>query len=337
MGMKVLILGINGFIGYRLTENILSKTDWEVYGMDLAHSRLGHCLRYPQLHFKQGDITKEKDWIKEQLTNCDVILPLAIITPSSSHVIDPLHLFELNFEMNLEIIKFTYHAKKRLIFPSTSELYGIGNKESLDEETSNLVLGPIFKEQWIGPASKQLLDRVIYAFGKHRGMKFTLFRPLNWIGPNQDEIFTEIPESSHIVTRFISNIIHKQNIVLFNGGIEKRSFTYIDDGIEAVMRIIENKNNHADGQIFNLGNPHNTLTIRELAEKIKQRAKSYPKYRDLVEEIEIVYTDQHDFDESYQEMKSYLPSIEKAKKLLGWDPRTDIDIALNNTLDFYFV
>jgi len=336
MSMKILILGINGFIGHRLTEKILSKTDWDIYGMDLSAHRLEHCLRYSRLHFQVGDITKEREWIKEHINLCDSILPLAAIANPAIYVKDPLRIFELDFEANLDIIKQTHKAKKRLIFPSTSEVYGMCEDREFNEDTSNFVLGPISKERWIYSASKQLLDRLIYAYGKHQGLNFTLFRPFNWIGPKQDEVFARDSEHARVVSRFISNIVHNENIVLVNGGEQRRCFTYIDDGIEALLQIIENRDQCAEGQIFNLGNPKNNISIRELAEKICSMAMMYPKYIDNVESMQIVTADEFDvYGKSYQDMVSRVPDIKNAQKWLNWDPKTSLDIALRNTLDFY--
>lgn len=336
MSMKILILGINGFIGHRLTENLLSHTDWEIYGMDLLSHRLENALRYPRVHFKQGDIAKEHDWIQEQIASCDVVLPLAAIANPSLYIKDPLRVFELDFEANLDIIKMVHAAKKRLIFPSTSEVYGMCDEAEFNEEKSNLILGPIAKERWIYASSKQLLDRVIYAYGRHRGLKFTLFRPFNWIGPQQDEVFAKDAEHARVVSRFISDIIHGRDIVLVNGGQQRRCFTYIDDGIEALIEMIENKDNCAEGKIFNIGNPTNNITIEELAHKIKAMARSYPKYQDMAENTRIISVDETEFyGNSYQDTVNRVPSINNAKKCLHWQPRTGIDVALNNILDFY--
>lgn len=336
MSLKILILGINGFIGHRLTENILTKTSWTIHGMDLGSHRLENCLRYPRLDFKQGDITKESEWIREQIDQCDVIVPLAAIASPMLYVQDPIRVFELDFEVNLEIIKMVHKAKKRLVFPSTSEVYGMCPDKEFDEHSSNLVTGPIEKERWIYSASKQLLDRVIYAYGAHAGLKYTLFRPFNWIGPRQDEVFTADANHARVVTRFISNIIHNKDLIVVNGGLQRRSFTYIDDGIEALMQIIENVDDQAVERIFNIGNPNNNISIAELAYKMKNLALSYPKYSENAREIKIVSVDQEEvYGKSFEDISNRVPSIENAKKYLKWEPKVDIDIALNNIMDFY--
>lgn len=337
MSLKILILGINGFIGHRLTESILSKTDWEIFGIDLAQHRLEHCLRYPRLHFQQGDVTTNKQWVTEHLEKCDVVLPLVAIANPALYVAEPLKVFQLDFETNLEVIKLCVKHHKRLIFPSTSEVYGMCPDQEFNEDSSNLVTGPIQKERWIYSSSKQLLDRVIYAYGAHEDLDFTLFRPFNWIGPRQDDISENHVQHARVVTRFISNIIYGKNIELVDGGAQSRSFTYIDDGIEALMKIIENEKNCASRRIFNIGNPKNNATIRELAERIKFMAMTYPAVADKADKIHIVDVNAENFyGKGYQDVSARVPSIKNAEKYLGWRPKTDLNIALKNTCDYYF-
>jgi nucleoside-diphosphate-sugar epimerase len=130
--------------------------------------------------------------------------------------------------------------------------------------------------------------------------------------------------------------VHRKDIVLVNGGAQKRCFTYIDDAIDALIKIIENKNNCASRRIFNIGNPSNNISIRELAEKIKSIAMNYPKYQDFAENTQIVcVSEEQFFGKSYQDTVNRVPSIKNAETYLEWAPKTDIDIALHNTLDFY--
>src|SRR5512147_2587361 len=161
--MKVLILGVNGFIGNALTKRILDTTDWEVYGLDMSTDKLGHSIGNPRFNFLEGDITINKEWIEYNIKKCDVVLPLVAIATPVTYVKDPLRVFELDFEENLKIIRQCAKYKKRVIFPSTSEVYGMSPDAEFDEETSPLVLGPIHKHRWIYACSKQLLDRVIAA------------------------------------------------------------------------------------------------------------------------------------------------------------------------------
>ena len=81
---KVLILGVNGFIGHHLSNRILATTDWEVYGMDMQTDRISDLMQEKRFHFFEGDITINKEWVEYHVRKCDVILPLvAIATPAT--------------------------------------------------------------------------------------------------------------------------------------------------------------------------------------------------------------------------------------------------------------
>src|SRR5208283_4503647 len=185
---KVLILGVNGFIGHHLSARVLKDTDWQVFGMDMNADKLGPLLDNPRFKFFEGDITINREWIEYHVRKCDVVLPLVAIATPATYVKEPLKVFELDFEQNLQIVRLCQKYGKRLIFPSTSEVYGMCPDKEFDEDTSPLVTGPIRMQRWIYSASKQLLDRVIWAYGFERGLKFTCFRPFNWIGPKLDDL-----------------------------------------------------------------------------------------------------------------------------------------------------
>ena len=336
MSLKILILGVNGFIGSSLTEHILKNRDWEVYGMDMAADKIEQCLGHDRFRYVEGDITINKEWIEYHVKKCDVVLPLVAIATPATYVIDPLRVFELDFEANLDIVRKCVRYKKRVLFPSTSEVYGMSKDGVFDEETSNFVLGPINKQRWIYACSKQLLDRVIHAYGMKEGLKYTLFRPFNWIGPKLDNILEPKEGSSRVLTQFIGNILRSRDIQLVDGGMQRRSFTYIDDGIDALIRIIENKDNAADGRIFNIGNPKNDISIRELAETLIELIKTYPAYAKLAENIRLVTVKSGEYyGEGYQDIQTRVPSVQNAEKYLGWRPTTDLKTALRKTLDYH--
>jgi len=335
--LKILILGVNGFIGNSLATRILQDTDWEVYGMDIREDKLDKCHGQRCFHFVEGDISINKEWIEYHVKKCDVVLPLVAIATPATYMTDPLKVFNLDFEENLKIVRLCEKYGKRIIFPSTSEVYGMCPDEEFKEDESSLVVGPINKVRWIYSISKQLLDRVIWSYGFQKGLSFTLFRPFNWIGPKLDDLTME-PEkegSSRVVTQFISNMVHGDPVRLVDGGAQKRSFTYVDDGIDGLMRIIENKNNACNGQIFNIGNPNNEATIRDLAYKLRDMYMSYPGNSQKTPP-EIIETSSKEFyGKGYQDMNRRVPSIKKAREILGWEPVVDLDTALRKTIDYY--
>ena len=336
MPLKVLILGANGFIGSSLTRAILKQKDWEVYGMDVGNHKLGHCLGHPRFKFVEGDIKISGEWIEYHVQKCDAVIPLVAIANPAQYVKDPLRVFELDFESNLEVVRKCARYRKRIIFPSTSEVYGMCPEPELDEATSTMVYGPIDKQRWIYACSKQLLDRVIYAYGVRDGVDYTLFRPFNWIGPRLDNVFEPKEGSSRLFTQFISNIIFDKPIQLVDGGKQSRSFTFIDDGVDALLRIIENKGGRASRRIFNIGNPGNNVSVAKLAKLIIAAFKEYPEYKERAERARVVVVPSGTyFGKYYQDIQKRVPSIAAIGKQLGWKPTVDLKSAIRLTLDFH--
>lgn len=333
---KVLILGVNGFIGHHLSQRILETTDWEVYGMDMLTDRIGDLLDHPRMHFFEGDITINKEWVEYHIRKCDVILPLVAIATPATYVKQPLRVFELDFEANLPIVRSAVKYGKHLVFPSTSEVYGMCTDEEFDPENSPLLYGPINKPRWIYACSKQLMDRVIWGYGMQEGLNFSLFRPFNWIGPGLDSIHTPKEGSSRVVTQFLGHIVRGENISLVDGGHQKRTFTYIDDGIEALVKIIANPGNIASGKIYNIGNPANNFSVRDLAGMMLKLAAEYPEYAHTAEQVKLVETSSGAYyGNGYQDVQNRVPKIDNTMTELGWNPSTTMDDALRKIFEAY--
>jgi len=333
---NVLIIGVNGFIGHHLATRILKSTDWHVYGMDMQSNRVENLIADKRFHFFEGDITINKEWIAYHIKKCDVVLPLVAIATPATYVKEPLRVFELDFEANLPIVRACVEYKKRLIFPSTSEIYGMCGDEAFDSENSNIVYGPIHKQRWIYACAKQMMDRVIYAYGFERNLDFTLFRPFNWIGSGLDSIHTAKEGSSRVLTQFLGHIVRGEPIKLVDGGSQKRSFTHIDDGIEALMAIIKNENNIASGKIYNIGNPNNNWSVRELAQKMLALAGDYPEYAAVAKKVELIDVTANDYyGRGYQDVQNRVPKIDNTCAELHWQPRVTMEDALKRILDSY--
>jgi nucleoside-diphosphate-sugar epimerase len=333
---RVLILGVNGFIGHHLSHKILAATDWEVYGMDMQADRIAELLREPRFHFFEGDITINREWIEYHVKKCDVVLPLVAIATPATYVREPLRVFELDFEANLPIVRAAVRYRKRLIFPSTSEVYGMCRDDEFDPETSELVLGPINKPRWIYSCAKQLMDRVIHAYGMQENLDYTLFRPFNWIGAGLDSINTAKEGSSRVITQFLGHIVRGEPIKLVDGGTQKRAFTYIDDGISALLKIIANADGVASGQIYNIGNPRNNYSVRELATMMLKLALEIPEYRDTAQRVQLVETTSADYyGQGYQDVQNRVPKIDNTMRDLGWAPKVGMDEALARIFEAY--
>ncbi len=333
---KILILGVNGFIGHHLSKRIIADTDWDIYGMDMQADRIADLLAEPRFHFFEGDITINREWIEYHVKKCDVVLPLVAIATPATYVREPLRVFELDFEANLPIVRSCVRYGKRIVFPSTSEVYGMCDDAEFDSEASNLVLGPINKPRWIYSCAKQLMDRVIHAYAMQEGLQYTLFRPFNWIGAGLDSINTAKEGSSRVITQFLGHIVRGEPIKLVDGGTQKRAFTYIDDGIDALIKIIANEGNVASGKIYNIGNPRNNFSVRELATMMLELALVFPEYRETAARVQIVETTSAEYyGAGYQDVQNRVPKIDNTMADLSWAPVVTMDDALRRIFEAY--
>ena len=182
--------------------------------------------------------------------------------------------------------------------------------------------------------SKQLLDRVIIAYGEKKQLTYTLFRPFNWIGPKLDSLKQAQLGNGRVPIIMINNLINNNNIVLVDGGKQTRSFTYIDDGIEALVKIIYNRKK-LNKKIFNIGSPQNNVSIKKFSEMIlvefeKLSSKKYTG--------KIVSKSQKQFyGKGYEDIKIRVPDISEARKYLKWEPKTSLKQAIKLMLTSYRV
>ncbi|MFJ5296108.1 bifunctional UDP-4-amino-4-deoxy-L-arabinose formyltransferase/UDP-glucuronic acid oxidase ArnA [Pseudomonas sp. NPDC088368] len=332
---RVLILGVNGFIGNHLSERLLQDDRYEIFGMDIGSDAIERLRSHPNFNFIEGDISIHTEWIEYHIKKCDVVLPLVAIATPIEYTRNPLRVFELDFEENLKIVRYCVKYNKRVIFPSTSEVYGMCQDPSFNEDTSNLVVGPINKQRWIYSISKQLLDRVIWAYGQ-KGLQFTLFRPFNWMGPRLDRLDSARIGSSRAITQLILHLVEGTPIRLVDGGAQKRCFTDVVDGIEALARIIENRDDRCNGQIINIGNPDNEASIRQLGEELLRQFEAHPLRDNFppfagFREVE----SQSFYGKGYQDVSHRKPSIDNARRLIDWAPSIELSETIGKTLDFF--
>lgn len=336
MRSRVVIFGANGFIGHHLIRRLLSCKEYEVHGIDLSLDRLNEFADQEGFRATVMDIEAGIGPVLEAIQAADIVIPLVAIANPLSYVKQPLRVFELDFEANLPIIRGCARFGKFLLFPSTSEVYGMSQDKDFNPDDSNLVMGPIHKQRWIYATCKQLMDRVIYALGYEQELNYAIFRPFNWFGTGLDSIDTPREGGSRVVTNFLGSLLRGENLVLVNGGTQRRCFTYIDDGIDALVRIIENRGGLANRQIFNIGNPNNDYTIRELAEMmigiatpaLNSRWKSSPP--NLQIESEDCF-----YGIGYQDVNHRRPNIDKTTRLLGWHPKIDMRDGLTRVVSHY--
>jgi nucleoside-diphosphate-sugar epimerase len=168
------------------------------------------------------------------------------------------------------------------------------------------------------------------------GLDYTLFRPFNWIGSGLDNLNAAKEGSSRVITQFFGHIVRGEPIKLVDGGRQKRAFTYIDDGIDALMKIIENHKGIARGKIYNIGNPKNNYSVRALAGMMVKLALDYPEYRANARKVKLLNTTALQYyGKGYQDVQNRVPKITQTTRDLGWKPRVNMQLALKRIFDAY--
>jgi UDP-apiose/xylose synthase len=198
------------------------------------------------------------------------------------------------------------------------------------EDTTPLLLGPVGAQRWSYACAKQLLERAIVALYFEKGLDYTIIRPFNFIGPRMDFIPGIDGEGlPRVVACFMEALFSGKPLKLVDGGKNRRSFTFIDDAIDAIDAIIS-KPEKSKGQIFNIGNPANEITIEELAVRMKRLFETMTGH---TRPIEIVSVPSREFyGEGYEDCDRRIPDIAKARLLLGWEPKVSLDESLLRTM-----
>jgi nucleoside-diphosphate-sugar epimerase len=142
--------------------------------------------------------------------------------------------------------------------------------------------------------------------------------------------------SSRVITQFLGHIMRGENVRLVDGGHQRRCFTGISDGIDALMTMIDNRGGCASRKIFNVGNPANSLSVRELAQEMLRVAASYPEYKANAARVQLVDTTAAEYyGKGYQDVENRVPKIDNTRADLDWTPRVTMQQALRQIFDAY--
>jgi len=230
--MKILSLGAGGFIGAHLTDRLLSEGH-KVVGVDLYDDKLTELLDHERLTFIKQDVRRANWDLQKLIRDSDLVIDLVAYANPGLYVKLPLEVFRLNFVENLRFVELCVQNKKRLIQFSTCEVYGrsvrtVMNKEferledpkyaTFSEDTSEFILGPIEKHRWIYACGKQLLERVIHAYGLENRLDYTVIRPFNFIGPKIDYLLDETDGIPRVFSYFMDALMNGTQMKLVDGG-----------------------------------------------------------------------------------------------------------------------
>ena len=320
---RIAVLGAGGFVGSHLVPRLAERPGTIVDAVDLTFDKLAPSL--PRVNLIQASITDQR--LLDRITaHADVIFSLTALCNPALYNTRPLEVIDASYTDLVPLVRLCSERKRWLIHLSTCEVYGrqaisaTGRPmRRMDEDQTALCLGPIHRERWTYAAAKQLLERVIWAYGHHRGLRFTIVRPFNVIGPRMDFIpgvdGSGIPR---VLANFMHALLSGKDLVLVNGGRQRRAFMAVSELIDAMLRVLD-RPERCQGQILNLGNDKNDVTIRALARALIAEFRAHrpagpiPRLR---RERAADY-----YGPGYDDSVLRIPSTSKVRRLLDWRPR----------------
>ena len=347
--LRILCLGAGGFIGSHLTERLLADGH-AVTGLDTHDDKLAAVLTHPRLSLIQSDIGDPHFDLDAAVQAADLVIDLIAYANPGLYVRMPREVFRLNFSENLRIADACVRHGRRLIQFSSCEVYGksvagIARAELKDpeaprhatfsEDTSPMIMGPTGKHRWIYASAKAMLERVIHAYGLEGLLEYTIIRPFNFIGPRIDYLPCEREGGlPRVFSYFMEALLTGGQMLLVDGGHQRRTYTYIDDAIDCIARIVEQPE-AARNQIFNVGAHGHEITIRGLAEMMHGIYETRFRLPEQPVATFAAITGADFYGEGYDDSDRRIPDITKARTLLGWEPRTGLRETVERTMDYY--
>jgi UDP-apiose/xylose synthase len=323
---RIAVLGAGGFIGSHLVPGLLARFDCEIDAVDIDL----HKLECTDARVRRIEARVEDPRLVEELTSrCQVVISLTALCNPAQYSTIPLEVIDASFTHLLPLVTRCSERKVRLIHFSTAEVYGRraldGQGEPsqrMNEDDSCFLLGPVERERWTYACAKQLLERVIWAHGQHGQLPFTIIRPFNTIGARMDYLPGIDGEGTpRVLACFMSALLRAQPLPLVNGGQQRRAFMDVSDMVEAVCLVLE-RPKQCDGQIFNLGNPDNDVSIAELARRLADAFAPLTPEREPAR-FEVVSAEAV-YGPGYDDTQERIPDVSKAQRLLGWKPQKSL-------------
>ncbi|MEC9302320.1 MAG: GDP-mannose 4,6-dehydratase [Acidobacteriota bacterium] len=317
--MRALITGGAGFIGSHLAEALLDAGHEVEVVDDLSTGsmeNIEHLKNRRGFQYVIDSVTNE-DLLAEQTDRCDVVFHLAAAVGVKLIVERPVHTIETNVhgtEVVLTQANKNSQKKKLVIVASTSEVYGKSTEIPFRED-ADLRLGATWKHRWAYACSKALDEFLALAYWKEKKLPVIVVRLFNTVGPRQTGQY------GMVVPNFVKQALAGQPITVFGDGSQSRSFTYVGDVVDALMRLVDEPK--AVGEVFNVGNGQE-ISILGLAEKIKEMTGSQS-------EIVRVPYDQA-YGAGFEDMPRRVPDITKLQKFTGYEPKVQLTEILTRVI-----
>jgi UDP-glucose 4-epimerase len=317
--MHALITGGAGFIGSHLAEALLAQGHRVTAVDNLStgrHQNIESLAANPQFQFVYETVTNET--VMDRLVSeCDVIFHLAAAVGVELIVKDPVKTIETNLEGTEMVLKLGRRYRKKVLIASTSEVYGKSADLPFREEADR-VMGPTTKSRWSYAESKAIDEFLGLAYHKQFGLPVVICRFFNTVGPRQTGTY------GMVIPRFVACALAGQPLRVYGDGLQTRCFCNVKDTVRAVIALAAEP--QAVGEIYNVGSEEE-ITIAELAERVVARARSASPI------VTVPYDEA--YEKGFEDMQRRVPSIEKVKTAIGWQPTISLDRTLDEVIAYF--
>jgi UDP-glucose 4-epimerase len=314
--MRTLVTGGAGFIGSHLVEALIARGDSVVVLDDFSTgSRENLASVESQVEIVEGSIL-DADLVDDCMRSVDTCLHLASAVGVKLLMAQPLESLQTNVRGNDIVIGAGARHGRRLLFTSTSEVYGRNTNGPLSESADG-VFGSPFKARWAYAISKSFGEALAFAHHRDGGSDMVVTRLFNVVGPRQTGAY------GMVLPRFVRQALAGEPLTIYGNGVQSRCFTHVHDVVGALLLLLDSP--RATGRVFNVGSS-DELPIIELARRVVEQAGSGS-------DVEFVPY-QEAYGEGFEELWRRKPDISLLQQLTGWEPQLDIEQAIDDVIAY---
>ena len=315
--MKILITGGAGFVGSHLADKLHGEGH-EITVIDNLST--GRYSNIEHLEGKDGfrliiDTVLNAKLMEELIRESDRVFHMASAVGVKLIMEHPVQTIETIFRGTDIVLGFCARYRKRVLIPSTSEVYGKSTQVPFAED-NDIIKGSTSKHRWAYACAKELDEFLALAHWKESRLPVAVVRLFNTVGPRQTGQY------GMVVPNFIKAAVRNEPLIVHGDGEQSRCFGHVLDVVEALTKVIETP--ECFGQVVNIGNAEE-VTIKQLAEKAIAMTGSTSEIRYIPYE--------EAYGEGFEDMRRRVPSLEKAKRLIGYEPTRTLDQIINDVAE----
>ena len=315
--MIALITGGAGFVGSHLAERLLADGH-EVLVIDNLSTgsidNITHLKTHPRFSYVVESVMNEP-LLAELIDRSDVVFHLAAAVGVKLIVEQPVHTLETNVHGTEVVLKHANKKKKLVFIASTSEVYGKSTDVPF-REAADLVLGPTSKHRWAYACSKLIDEFLALAYWKEKKLPVVIVRLFNTVGPRQTGQY------GMVLPTFVRQALAGQPITVFGDGTQSRSFTFVGDVVDALVKLAHEPKAICD--VFNVGST-SEVTIGELAERVKKMTKSSSAIVNVPYDVA--------YEAGFEDMPRRVPDISKIQSLISFAPKMGLDDIIRSVIE----